>query len=438
MDARDPGHGEPDRATSVLYTRRIVDQELDDLLPALPAIAIEGARAVGKTATALQRAATVYRLDDEAERAIAQADPSRLVRGTPPILIDEWQRLPESFDRVRRAVDEGAAPGTFLLTGSASPVAPSTHSGAGRIVRVRLRPMTLAERGLERPTVSLRQLLDGSQPEVTGETAVRLEQYVEEILSSGFPGIRRLPDRARQVQLDGYLARIVDHDFEELGRAVRRPATLRRWLEAYAAATATTASYEKVREAATSEHGSKPTKSTTLPYRDVLERLWIVDPLPAWLPTRSRLARLSSPAKHHLADPALTARLLGVDAAALLAARPVSPAIRREGTLLGALFESLVTLSVRVFAEALGARVGHLRTWGGEREIDLIVERASGVVAIEVKLSQVVGDADVRQLLWLQDELKEELRDAVVVTSGPAAYRRADGIAVVPASLLGP
>ncbi|GAC1344737.1 MAG: DUF4143 domain-containing protein [Candidatus Dormibacteria bacterium] len=429
--------GGPVQPTPVPYTRRIVDDELDDLLRDLPAIAIEGARGVGKTSTALQRAATVHHLDHEAERTIAQADPARLVRGAPPILIDEWQRMPESFDRVRRAVDEGAAPGRFLLTGSAAPAAP-THSGAGRSVRVRLRPMTLAERGTEAPTVSLRQLLDGGRPEVAGETNVRLEQYVGEILASGFPGIRRLPERARQTQLDGYLARIVDRDFEDMGRHVRRPATLRRWLEAYAAATATTASYEKIRDAATGQHGSKPAKPTTLPYRDILERLWIIDPLPAWLPSRSHLARLSSPPKHHLADPALAARLLGVDGPALLGARPVGPPIPRDGPLLGALFESLVTLGVRVFADRAGARVGHLRTWQGEREVDLIVERAGRVVAMEVKLGQTVDDRDVRHLLWLHDQLGDEVADLLVVTAGPAAYRRADGVAVVPCALLGP
>jgi len=436
MDRGRPPHNPAPPATG--YTRRIVDAELDDLAGALPAIAIEGPRAVGKTATALQRARTVYRLDDESEREVVSADPSRLVQGSPPILIDEWQRFPQSFDRVRRAVDDGAAPGTFLLTGSASPTSPPTHSGAGRIVRVRLRPMTLVERGLGEPTVSLRGLLDGGRPPLAGRTDVRLQQYVDEILASGFPGIRRLPARARQAQLDGYLERIVDRDFEELGREVRRPATLRRWLEAYAAATATTTAYDKIRDAATGDHGTKPTKATTLPYRDILERLWLIDPVPAWLPTRSRLKRLASPSKHHLADPALAARLLGVDAEALLAGRTAGPHLPREGTLLGALFESLVTLCVRVCAEAASARVGHLRTWGGEREIDLIVERAGSIVGIEVKLGQTISDADVRHLRWLRDELGEAIRDTVVVTAGPAAYRRPDGIAVVPASLLGP
>ncbi|HSL82855.1 MAG TPA: AAA family ATPase, partial [Thermoanaerobaculia bacterium] len=133
------------------YVRRIVDAELDTLLPALPALSIEGPKAVGKTETALQRAATVYRLDDSGERAVAEADPARLAQGRIPILVDEWQRVPESWDVVRRAVDEDPSPGRFLLTGSATPTEQPTHSGAGRIVTVRMRPMTLAERGVAEP-----------------------------------------------------------------------------------------------------------------------------------------------------------------------------------------------------------------------------------------------------------------------------------------------
>jgi uncharacterized protein len=421
------------------YRRRIADDELDELIAGLPAVALEGPKAVGKTATALRRAATVYQLDDEAERSIAQADTSRLLEGERPVLIDEWQRLPESFDRVRRAVDAGAAAGSFLLTGSASPTVPPTHSGAGRIVQVRLRPMTLAERDIARPTVSLRELLRGVKAPIAGRSDVNLEQYAHEILASGLPGLRGLSDRLARAQLDGYIERIIDRDFEELGREVRRPGTLRRWMQAYAAATATTASYEKIRDAATSGQGEKPTRATTQPYRDVLERLWMLDPVPAWLPTRSRLARLSAPPKHHLADPALAARLLDLDADTLLRGRPAGPSIvAREGTLLGALFESLVTLSVRVYAQAAEARTAHLRTWSGNHEIDLIVEHGQRITAIEVKLGQTPDERDVRHLLWLRDEIGDELADAVVITTGPAAYRRPDGIAVVPAALLGP
>lgn len=420
------------------YLPRIADAELDRLLDGLAAVAIEGPRAVGKTVTAERRAATVYRLDNPGEREIAQADPSLLLAGERPILIDEWQRLPESFDRVRRAVDDGAEPASFLLTGSATPTNLPTHSGAGRIVRVRLRPMTLAERGGERPTVSLARLLAGGRSAVEGRTEMTLEHYVDEILGSGFPGIRPLRTDLQRAQLDGYLDRIVDRDFDELDHRVRRPATLRRWMAAYAAATATTASFEKIRDAATSDLAETPARTTVQPYREVLEQLWVLDPVEAWLPTGNRLRRLASPPKHHLADPALASRLLGVDADTLLRGRQAGPSIPRDGTLLGALFESLVTLCVRVYAQGAQARIAHLRTWRGEHEVDLIVERGQSIVALEVKLGAVATDQDVQHLLWLREQLGDDLTDAVVVTTGPAAYRRPDGIAVVPASLLGP
>lgn len=346
--------------------------------------------------------------------------------------------MPAVFDRVRRAVDDGAAGGSFLLTGSAIPTDLPVHSGAGRIVRMRMRPMTLAERGIGAPTVALSTLLEGERPQVEGQAEIDLKGYVEEILRSGFPGMRDQPMRSVRAQLDGYVDHIVDREFEELGRRVRRPDILKRWMAAYAAATATTTSFEKIRDAATSDEVGKPSRPTALSYRDILEQLWILDPVHAWLPTFNRLARLSLPFKHHLADPALAARLLGVDADILLKGGRSSPWIPRDGTMLGALFESLVTLSVRVYAQRIEARTYHLRTWSGEREVDLIVERGQSVVAIEVKLGVAPDDADVRHLLWLKDKLGDELADMVIVTTGSYAYRRRDGVAVVPAALLGP
>lgn len=420
------------------YLQRVVDDELAELVGALPAVSIVGAKGVGKTVTASRRASTVHALDDPARRSIAHADPARLLDSAPPILIDEWQYVPELWDLVRRAVDAGADPGRFLLTGSASPGGIETHSGAGRIVSVRMRPLALSERGLQSPTVSVRELLGGQRPPVGGRTGVRVEDYVEEILRSGFPGLRHLSGRPLRAQLDGYLDRTVDRDFPELGHQVRNPAALRRWMTAYAAATSTTASFETIRDAATSGEGEKPAKTTAQPYRDVLERLWVLDPVPAWIPTRNHIRRLSSPPKHQLADPALAARLLGIDADALLSGAAVGPPIPRDGSLLGALFESLCTLSLRVYAQASEADVFHLRTGGGEHEVDLVIEREDGrVLAIEFKLARDIGSDDVRHLNWLADRLGDSLLDAVVVTTGPEAYRRPDGVAVVPAALIG-
>jgi predicted AAA+ superfamily ATPase len=417
----------------------MVDDELDVLLPELPAIALEGPKGVGKTATALRRAKRVHRLDDPGEASVLAAEPARLAEGEGPVLVDEWQRLPASWDVVRRAVDDDPSGGRFLLTGSAAPVEQPTHSGAGRITTLRMRPLSLAERALVTPTVSLAALLTGRRLPVAGRSELALADYADEIVSSGFPGLRGTSQRARRAQLDGYLARIAERDFPEQELVLRNPAGLRRWMTAYAAATATTASFETIRDAASAGEGRAPARSTVIPYRQVLERLWILDPVEAWLPTRNHLARLAAPPKHHLADPALAARLLGADVRALLDADPVGPAVPRDGPLLGKLFESLVTLGVRVQAQASEAAVRHLRTKGGEHEIDLIVERADHrVLAIEVKLGGTVDDTDVRHLRWLSGALGGELLDAVVVTTGREAYRRPDGIAVVPAALLGP
>jgi predicted AAA+ superfamily ATPase len=421
------------------YLPRVVDGELDELIVSLPALVLEGAKGVGKTVTASRRAQTVHGLDDPAQRSIALADPARLLDAPGPILIDEWQRVPESWDLVRRAVDAGAAPGRFLLTGSALPADLGTHSGAGRIVSLRMRPLSLVERDISAPTVSLQALLTGAKPPIEGHTELRLEDYTDEILASGFPGLRGLTGKALRAQLDSYLLRIVDRDFPELGHSVRNPVALRRWMTAYAAASSTSASFETIRDASTGGHGEKPAKTTTLPYRDALERLWILDPVPAWLPTRNRIARLSAPPKHQLADPSLAARLLGVDAAGLLNASPTGPPIPRDGTLLGALFESLVTLSIRVYAQAAEATVKHLRTAAGAHEIDLIVERSDGrILAVEVKLARDLGTHDTRHLRWLAGQIGDTLLDTVIITTGPYAYRRQDGIAVIPAALLGP
>ena len=420
------------------YQPRLLDADLDELLRELPAIAVDGAKGVGKTATASRRADHQVLLDDPAQLAVLQADSTWLDGLSGTILIDEWQRHPPLWDHVRRATDSGAAPGRYLLTGSAMPTEGAVHSGAGRIVRLRMRPMALAERGLVEPTVSLGELLSGQRGPVAGDSPMGLSDYVDEILASGFPGIRSLTGRARRLQLSGYLDRVVDRDFPELGHPVRRPATLRAWLAAYAAATSTTTSYNSVLDAASPGEGDKPAKTTTIEYREILTRLWLLDPVPGWVPGHGHLGRLGQAPKHHLADPALAASLLGVDAGMLLAGTPAGPPTPRDGALLGALFESLVTLCVRVYAGQHDATVSHLRLHEGRREVDLIVERPNGdVVALEVKLSALVDDTDVRHLHWLRQKLGGRLVDAAVITTGPVAYRRNDGIAVVPAALLG-
>ncbi len=411
-----------------------MDRVLDDLVPDV-AVALDGPRGVGKTATAARRCTTVISLDDPVQRQTLAADLSRVRTLPAPVFLDEWQRHPPVWDAVRRAVDDGIS--HFVLAGSATPVDATVHSGAGRIVRLRMRPMGLTERALAPATVSLAGLMTGARGRLSGSSPVTLEQYAGEIVASGFPGIRRMRPRQRQLQLDGYLTTVVERDFESQGRALRRPTALRGWLASHAAATSTTASYNSLLDAATPGQADKPSKVTAIEFRDVLDGLWLLDPVPGWLPAAGALDRLTQAPKHHLADPALAARLLNVDADALLTGR--TRQLRGHGSMFGALFESLVTQTVRVVAAALGSETFHLRTRGGDHEVDLVVEGAERrVLAIEVKLGGSVDDGDVRHLRWLGQRLKDDLLDAIVVTTGPEAYRRADGIGVVPAALLGP
>jgi hypothetical protein len=417
------------------YLPRTVDTELD-LLAEAPAVSIEGPRAVGKTETALRRANTVYRLDDDNLLDVVRAQPDMLTSGRSPVLIDEWQRMPSSWDLVRRTVDAGPSGPRFLLTGSASPYPAPAHTGAGRIITVRMRPMSIAERALDTPTVSLAGLCSDTPNAISGETSVDAVRYVDEITRSGFPRIRSEAKTLRERLLDGYIDRIIEHEIDHAGRRFHDRHRLRQWMTAYAAASSTSAAYEKIRDAATPGEGRKPAKTTTTPYRTALAGLWMIEELPAWLPTHNHLRHLASAPVHQMADPALAARLLGADAAGLLNGKG-----RHLGTgpLLGALFQSLVTLSVLVYAQACGARVHHLRTHGGTHEIDLIIQRNDGaVVALEVKFAAAPRDKELRHLRWLKERIGDRLLDAAVITTGSRAYRRDDGIAVVPAALLGP
>lgn len=303
----------------------------------------------------------------------------------------------------------------------------------------RIRPMALHERRLTRPTVSLASLLDGGEPHVGGECGLTVADYAREIEASGFPGIRAMGPSARREALDALLTRSLTRDLaDELGVTVRRPASLRAWVAAYAAATSSAASWESIRAEAGRGAPHPPSKATAIRYREWLSATGLLDPVPAWRPRDTAMTGLTQGPKHHLADPALAARLMGTQASALLggAGRVLTAA---PATALGALFESLATLSVRVCAQSAGATTHHLRTERGDHEVDLIVERQDGhIVGIKVQLGTAVVDTDVSHLHWLRQRHGLRVVDLVVLTTGRYAFRRGDGVAIVPLGLLGP
>ena len=421
------------------YRKRVIDGLLDSNLKEIGAILLDGPKGVGKTTTAKERAKTTFELDDPAVHQIVGADPTLALSQPAPVLFDEWQRLPSIWDAVKREVSKkDSTNGPFILTGSAYAPDATTHSGAGRFLEIRMRPMTLSERGVSSPAFSVGALMTGQQEISLTASSLKLKDYVNELTASGFPAIRKLSINARQAMLESYITTIINKDMKEAGHNVRRPERLRAWLRSYAAATSTTTSWEKIRTAATPGQTQMIAKTTTTPYIETLEMLRIIDSVPGWLPTNNHLRAVGQAPKHHLADPALTAVLLGETSESLL--RCASDANRNfdDSTLLGALFESLVVLNVRVYAQANHFDVSHMRTTDQRREIDIILQSKSGdVTAFEVKLSPEVRDKDVEHLLWLKDKLGEQLREMIVVTTGDTAFRRKDGVAVIPLGLLG-
>jgi predicted AAA+ superfamily ATPase len=304
-------------------------------------------------------------------------------------------------------------------------------------------PLSLAERGLCEPTVSIGKMLMAKNPftaTVEGENDVKVDRYIYEMAASGLPGIRKYNVENRKLALESYFDNILSHEFIQQGLRLRQPATLLRWLRAYSAAISTNAGYNEILDAATAGEGHKPAAKTTISYREALGNLWLIDELPPWVYGEDFFSGLKRSPKHYLADPAFAIYLLGLDENILSADRGLPERVSRfdekYGSILGRLFESLVQLSLNTYSCCNNAKLYFIATHTGDREVDFIIQKGARSVACEVKFAPTVSDADCKHLIWLREKLGEDLADAMVVTTGALAYRRNDGIAVVPAALL--
>ncbi|WP_052542606.1 DUF4143 domain-containing protein [Cryobacterium roopkundense] len=311
------------------------------------------------------------------------------------------------WDRVRRLVDSDSTGERFILAGRAAPVGTHLHSGAGRTIRFRMRPLSIAERSLATPTVRLRDRLSADTPDIQGSSDVDLRHYVREIVASGFPQPRQMSDCARGVWLDDYIERVITHDFAEQGHRIRRPELLRGWLRGYASATASATTFAKIGASLDPGEPTGPTQKTSIAYRDVLSSLYLLDQVDAWSPSQKLLSRTALAPKHFLGDPALAARLLNLTEVKLMSA--VQPAINNgDRSRLGDFFEALVCLSLQTYAQANDAHVSQFRDHDGRHEIDFIVHRGHAqAVGVEVKLKYAINDHDVRHLIWLKESLPQ-------------------------------
>lgn len=412
------------------YQARVVDAELGYLLRIAPAVSIQGTRACGKTTTAKQRAGSVLSLDPSEPEVIelARLRPPRALEGDVPRLLDEWQLVPQLWDAVRREVDERQHRGQFILSGSAWPTDDERrHSGAGRIVELRMRTMSLFESGDSSGEVSLERLANGSQEE-SGETHRSIEWYCDRIVRGGWPGWIDLPGNDARHLVDGYLEALSRHDFPGVAGRRRAPQRMLDFLRGYATLTAHPAPLTTVAKRLSGE-GIDVGKDYPGLFHDFASRLFVVEDQPAWSPSRRSRTRLVATAKRHLVDPSLAAALMGFDPAGL--------AVDLES--FGFLFESLVVRDLRVYAQPNGGTVLHYRTADAVSEIDAVVEYRDGSwIGVEVKSGYGAVEAAAEKLVAVAGTITREPSALVVVVPSGRVIRLDNGVWVVPAAVLGP
>ena len=415
------------------YQSRIADEELQQRLGASGAVLVEGPKACGKTETARQAAASEVLLDvDDRARAAVAVDPQLVLAGATPRLIDEWQVEPKIWNHVRRAVDERGEPGQFILAGSAVPADDSTrHSGAGRISRLRMRPMSLFESDLSDGSVSLRRLLDGGEA-VAEDRGVVLGDVAEAIARGGWPALQGQPVETAASRIGDYLEEVCRTDINQVDGVRRDPNRVRRLLRSLARNVATHVAMTTLATDAADSGDDPLKKHTVAEYLSSLERLFVVENQLPWEPhLRSRSILRKSP-KRHFVDPSLAVAAIGAGPADLM----------RDLNLFGFLFESLVVRDLRIYAQAGRGEVRQFRDNKG-LEIDAIVEAYGRWGAFEIKLGgEEPIEAAAANLLKFAGEVdtKRSGEPAVlgVIVAGGYGYLRGDGVQVIPVAAFGP
>lgn len=358
------------------YQQRVIDAPLQHALESAGAVLIEGARATGKTMTAMNAARSFVFMDDPELKLVIENAPQMFLSGERPRLLDEWQVAPSLWNLVRRSVDSTASPGQFILTGSSVPADDVTrHTGAGRFLRLRQRTMSWWEK-LEYPTtqVSLADLFDGRRPSAS-PTSSDLDTVIDNVLRPGFPAMTQLTLPQSAKRLRSYIDDVARTDIPRLAEVRHRPEVVKRLISAIARSAASEVSHATLAKDVRSIAPSIKAE-TIASYVELLQRLFIVEPQPAWSPALRSRARLRRASKLHLADPALAAAALGAG----------PDQLRSDLKTLGFLFESAVIHDLTVFAHALDGETFHYRDSNGH-EIDTIITLPDGRWgAVEVKL----------------------------------------------------
>lgn len=419
------------------YRERIIDAKVEEYLMTFGAVCIEGPKWCGKTWTSSHHAkSAIYIGSPEGNfqnRQLAQLSPALVLEGATPRLLDEWQEVPPLWDAVRYQVDQRGQKGQFILTGSATPNHKGIlHSGAGRIGRLRMRPMSLYESGDSSGVVSLEQLCRGEvSPSLTGE--VDLKNLVRFIVRGGWPGNLEIPEKQAGLLPKEYLTAVIEDDVYRVDDVKRDSLKMLQLLRSLARNESTTATNRTLIKDIKATDEDDIDGNTVAAYLDIFRRLFLIENQPPFSASGIRSsARIKQAEKRHLADPSL--------ACALLKATPES--LIGDLETLGFLFESLCERDLRIYAEAFGGRLYHYQDYSN-REIDAVIERPDGEwAAFEIKLGANQIDTAAENLLTIQREIaavpQAKAPSVLCVLCGlsNAVYQRPDGVFVVPITAL--
>ena len=417
------------------YLKRIADRVLQDRLAASGAVLIEGPKWCGKTRTALENSKSHLFMQDP-DKAIsylkaADTKPSLLLKGDTPRLLDEWQTAPVLWDAVRFMVDQRGKSGQFILTGSAVPKDNVVqHTGTGRISRLLMRPMSLYESMESNGSVSLKALFDG-ETEIDNFSTLSIEQITFAIVRGGWPASIGKSEKIALRHAIDYVEAIINADVSRVDGIEKNPVRVRALLRSLSKNISTLATIRTIHDdIAMGDADESISEKTISQYLGALDRIFVTENLPAWNPAlRSKTAIRTSP-KRQFVDPSIAAAVLRLTPSRLL----------EDFNYFGFLFESLCDRDLRIYAEAIDGQVFHYRDASG-LEADAVIALNDGRwAAVEVKLgSKEIEDAAVH-LLELKNKVNtEKMREPsflMILTGSEIAYRREDGVYVVPLGCL--
>ncbi|MCL2020186.1 MAG: DUF4143 domain-containing protein [Oscillospiraceae bacterium] len=412
------------------YHSRFTDKLLAERLKSSGAVLIEGSKGCGKTETAKQQSAEVVRFDADKQVQIKmEVDPKTVLTGKTPLLLDEWQEYPQIWNYVRREVDERKLKGQFILTGSATPDDTARrHSGAGRFSVIKMHPMSFFEKGWSSGEVSLAALMRGESP-ASEDVKFELGELAEKLTIGGWPGLISAGAAEGLRFVSDYMSLIAEVDLSKVSEKRRDPYKVTRLLQSLARNISTEVSITALSKD-TGGSDSDLDNETTAEYLSALERLMATDNLPAWNTHIRSAAQLRKSPKRHFADPSMAVAALGLSIDKLLA----------DLNYFGLLFESLVIRDLKIYAAVNDGKVFHYRD-SRDFEVDAVVEYPDGTWgAFEIKLGIGAVDAAAENLLKFASKIDTDKTKApsalTVITGNGFAYKRTDGVNVVPLAVL--